>query len=259
MDCAPLKYVDSCEGVAERPSWDSISATSAALTWPSSSRSMTLNDSRMLCRRGGGSLERASLEAMRRMAGGRAASRPGEGSRERAGERGTGDGAGERRANRSTWASTGLSTGLSTTTFSTGLTGSTGGDCLRKESGAGVSSLAAPSNMAAMEAVLRGRAVLCVVGPALRVGETLRPGEAGGSGVPEVVRVCSHGGGVCDDPLGAAGRRFACEGVVGVSLGLSGELFGVEGRRVEGDASLMEPGRRKGDWRGLLKDSGEGL
>lgn len=55
----------------------------------------------MLCRRGGGSLERASLEAIRRMVGGRAANRPGEGSRERAGER-AGEGAGERCANRST-------------------------------------------------------------------------------------------------------------------------------------------------------------
>lgn len=202
----------------------------------------------MLCRRGGGSLARASLEAMRRMVGGRAARRPGEGSRERAGER-AGEGAGERWAKRSTWTSTGFSIGLST-----GLTGPAGGDCLRKERGAGVSSLAAPSNMAAMDAVLRGRPVPWAVGGgALRVGETWRPGEAGGSGVPDRVRVCSQGGGFCDaGPVAAAGA-------VVVSLGLSGELLGVEGRRVEGEASLMEPGRRKGDWRALLKDSGEGL
>jgi hypothetical protein len=195
------------------------------------------------------------------MVAGRAASRPGEGSRERAGER-AGEGAGERCANRSREGSTGFSAGFSagfSTGFSASLTGSMGGDCLRKDSGAGVSSLAVPSNMAAMEAVLRGRAVLCVVEGALRVGETLRPGEAGGSGVPEVARVCSHGGGVCDALAAAVGRRFACEGVVGVSLGFRGELFGVEGRRVEGDLSRMEPGRRKGDWRGLLKERGEGL
>lgn len=138
---------------------------------------------------------------------------------------------------------------------------------MRKERGAGVSSLAVPSNMAAIDAVLRGRPVPWAVGGgALRVGETWRPGEAGGSGVPDRVRVCSHGGGFCDagpvagaGAAAAAGRRFACEGVLGVSLGLRGELFGVEGRRVEGEASLMEPGRRKGDWRALLKDSGEGL
>lgn len=46
-------------------------------------------------------MERASLEAIRRMVCGRAASRPGEASRERAGER-AGEGAGERCAKRST-------------------------------------------------------------------------------------------------------------------------------------------------------------
>lgn len=42
-------------------------------------------------------------------------------------------------------------------------------------------------------------------------------------------------------------------------MGFSGELVGVVGLAVAGEASRMEPGRRKGDWRGLLKDSGEGL
>lgn len=95
----------------------------------------------------------------------------------------------------------------------------------------------------------------------LRVGEPLRAGDVG-SGVADWLRVCSHGGGDGGAlPAAAAvGRRFACEGVVGVSLGFSGELVGVEGRRVEGEASRMEPGRRKGDWRCvLLKESGEGL
>jgi hypothetical protein len=84
-------------------------------------------------------------------------------------------------------------------------------------------------------------------------------GELGGSGVLALPRVFSHGGGFCDALAAVDWRRVACEGVVGVSFGLRGELFGVEGRRVEGEASLMEPGLRKGDWRGLLKESGEGL
>jgi len=112
-----------------------------------------------------------------------------------------------------------------------------------------------------MEAVLRGRTEFCPMKETLRVGEPLRAGDVG-SGVADVLRVCSHGGGDWGPLPGPvpAGRRFACEGVVGVSLGLSGELVGVEGRSVLGDDSLMEPGRRKGDWRWLLlKDSGEGL
>jgi len=54
-------------------------------------------------------------------------------------------------------------------------------------------------------------------------------------------------------------RLGVCAGDVGVSLGFRGELFGVDGRRVDGELSLMEPGLRKGDWRGLLKERGEGL
>ena len=84
-------------------------------------------------------------------------------------------------------------------------------------------------------------------------------GELGGSGVAVVPRVLSHEGGFGDAGLAAVGRRLTCDGVVGVSLGFSGELFGVEGRRVDGEASRIEPGLRNGDWRGLLKESGEGL
>jgi len=150
------------------------------------------------------------------------------------------------------------STGVSNAR-STGLTSSVAGDGFRKERGGGVSSLAKLSNWAAMDAVLRGRGVLRVVEDTSRVGDTLRPGEPGGSGVPDVARVFSHVGGFCDALLAAAGRGTACESVGVVSFGLRGELFGVEGLRVEGDASLIEPGLRKGDWRGLLKDNGEGL
>jgi hypothetical protein len=54
-------------------------------------------------------------------------------------------------------------------------------------------------------------------------------------------------------------RLGVCAGEVGVSFGLSGELLGVDGRRVDGELPLMEPGLRKGDWRVLLKARGEGL
>ena len=115
-----------------------------------------------------------------------------------------------------------------------------------------------------MDAVLRGRTVFCVdedscrVGEMFRVGERARVGELGGSGDRVIPLVFSHDGGCCEALL-ATERRFTCEGVVGVSFGLSGELFGVVGRSVDGELSLMEPGRRKGDWRGLLKERGEGL
>jgi len=128
--------------------------------------------------------------------------------------------------------------------------------------GGGVSSLAplTLSNLAAMDAVLNGRTVFCEFEEAFRVGERLRRGELGGSGVAVVPRVLSHEGGFGDAGLAAVGRRFTWDGVVGVvSLGFKGELFGVDGRRVDGEASLIEPGLRNGDWRGLLKESGEGL
>lgn len=42
-------------------------------------------------------------------------------------------------------------------------------------------------------------------------------------------------------------------------LGFNGELVGVEGFAVDGECVKGELGRRKGDARGLLKESGEGL
>lgn len=122
-----------------------------------------------------------------------------------------------------------------------------------------------PSKRAAREAVLRGRTVCWEevdawrVGDAtLRVGERFRLGERGGSGVFVVPRVLSHEGWDCVALLFDA-WSVDCEGVVGVSFGFKGELFGVNGLTVAGELSRMEPGRRKGDWRGLLKESGEGL
>ena len=180
----------------------------------------------MLCSNGGGTFDSASLDAMRVMAAGRVAGR-----------------------------SLGFSNGAS---LSTGAISSTGADFLM-DSGGGVSSLP-PSNLAASDAVLSGRMVPCVDEDTFRVGEGMfRVGEVGGSAGIAVPLVLSHEGGFCDALLVVDWRRFACEGVVGVSLGLRGELLGVDGRTVDGELSLMEPGRRKGDWRGLLKESGEGL
>lgn len=117
-----------------------------------------------------------------------------------------------------------------------------------------------PSKRAARDAVLKGRTVAEVDEDTLRVGEgMLRVGDVGASPVVVVPRVFSHEGGFCEALLVVDCRRFACDGVVGVSFGFSGELFGVDGRTVDGEASRMEPGLRKGDWRGLLKESGEGL
>jgi hypothetical protein len=87
----------------------------------------------------------------------------------------------------------------------------------------------------------------------------LRVGEIGASAGAAVPRVFSHEGGFCEALLVVGCRRVACEGVVGVSFGFNGELLGVKGRTVEGELSRMEPGLRKGDWRGLLKERGEGL
>jgi len=102
--------------------------------------------------------------------------------------------------------------------------------------------------------------VPCVELDTLRVGEGMfRVGDGGCSGAVAVPRVFSHDGGFCEALLAVDCRKLACEGVVGVSFGFSGELLGVEGRTVEGEPSRMEPGRRKGDWRGLLKERGEGL
>jgi hypothetical protein len=102
--------------------------------------------------------------------------------------------------------------------------------------------------------------VCCVELDETRVGDgMLRVGEIGASVGVAVPRVFSHEGGFCEALLVVDCRRVACDGVVGVSLGFSGELLGVRGRTVEGEPSRMDPGLRKGDWRGLLKESGEGL
>jgi len=74
--------------------------------------------------------------------------------------------------------------------------------------------------------------------------------------VAVVPRVVSHGGGFAEALLVVDWRRgVLCEGVVG----FSGEFDGVEGRTVEGDWARGDAGRRNGDVRGLLKESGEGL
>jgi hypothetical protein len=63
-----------------RPSWESMSATSAEFTLPLLSRSSTLKDSRMLWRSGGGIFESASLEPVRERGAGRDAIRRGSGA-----------------------------------------------------------------------------------------------------------------------------------------------------------------------------------
>lgn len=132
------------------------------------------------------------------------------------------------------------------TGFSVGAGLSTG-VALWIESGGGVYSLPL-SNLAAIEAVLSGRTVCCVEVDTFRVGEGMfLDGEPRGSGVVAVPRVFSHDGGFCEALLVVDWRRVACEGVVGVSFGLRGELLGVEGRTVDGEPSLIEPGLRKGD------------
>lgn len=108
------------------------------------------------------------------------------------------------------------------------------------------------SNLAAMDAALSGRAVAWVDGETLRVGEGIGegrflPGDAGASRAAAGARVLSHEGGFCDAWPAAEWRRLSCEGVVGVSFGLRGELVGVVGFAVDGEASRMEPGLRKGD------------
>jgi hypothetical protein len=184
----------------------------------------------MLCRSGGGILDRASLVTARVKGAGRIAG-----------------------------LSAGFSKGVS---FSTGANFSTGAslsnDAALSTKG-GVLSLP-PSNRAASDAVLKGRMVFCVELETLRVGDGMfRVGEMGASVGVAVPRVFSHDGGFCEALLVVDCRNVAWEGVVGVSFGFSGELLGVEGRTVDGEASRMDPGLRKGDWRGLLKESGEGL
>lgn len=73
----------------------------------------------------------------------------------------------------------------------------------------------------------------------------------------------SHDGGLWEALLAVDLRRGAgvCKGVLS-GVGFSGELLGVVGRAVDGEcpgdcASVL--GRRKGEVRGLLKESGDGL
>ena len=120
-------------------------------------------------------------------------------------------------------------------------------------SGGGV--LAPPSKRAAMAAVLEGRMVCCVE------VETWREGDLGISGSREAPRVCSQGGGFCDALLAVDLRTGACKGVL-PGVGFSGELPGVVGRAVDGEFPgdcVRVLGRRKGEVRGLLKESGDGL
>jgi len=157
--------------------------------------------------------------------------------------------------------SNGFSTGFSMS-FSTGFSISRSGSRSTGRSsasaggggGGGGGVLAPVSNFAAIEAV-EARRVLCVD------EDTLRVGDLGASRRLEVLlgsRLCSHGGGFCEALLAAELRSGA--GWVGV-VGFSGELFGVDGLTVEaeGDWARGVLGRRKGDVRGLLKESGDGL
>ena len=110
--------------------------------------------------------------------------------------------------------------------------------------------LPAPSKRAASDAVLLGRTVRSVD------VETTLVGDVGASGAFDVPLVVSHAGGLFDALLIDGLRRGLAVGVV--SRGFNGELVGVEGRSVDGERSI-ELGRRNGDVRGLLKDSGDGL
>lgn len=72
-----------------------------------------------------------------------------------------------------------------------------------------MSSLNPPSNLAAIDAVLRGRTVACVDDDKFRVGDgTWRVGELGGSGAVAVPRVLSQDGGLTDALLVVDWRRF---------------------------------------------------
>jgi hypothetical protein len=243
IDCAPLKYDASVDGVAERPSCESMSATSAELTCPSLSRSMTLNDSRMLCSSGGGILESASLVTDRVKGAGRFAAK------------GAGLSAG---VSNGANLSGGFSNGVDFSAMAIFTGDSFSGiksfvDMDLSNIGGGVALSRPPSNRAASDAVLSGRTVLCDEDDTLRdvsrVGDGTRKGEVGAKSCVLVVpRVFSHEGGFSEALLVVDWRKFACEkGVVGVSFGFSGELFGVDGRTVDGEASRIDPGLRKGD------------
>jgi hypothetical protein len=143
----------------------------------------------------------------------------------------------------------------------------------------------APSKRAAMDPVFVGevgRTVCCVE------ADTFRVGEEGGSGVAVVPRVVSHGGGLLAASLAVVWRNGGWVGVgvkpagfrgelggvanvgfrgelVGVATrgvvaeAFRGEVVGVDGLAAEGEWVSGVLGRRNGEVRGLLKDSGEGL
>lgn len=69
----------------------------------------------------------------------------------------------------------------------------------------------------------------------------------GGSPAVAVPPVFSHSGAFWEALLVVAWRRGAGDRALGVLFAFSGELVGVEGRAVDGEPCLMEPGRPKGD------------
>lgn len=194
----------------------------------------------MLCSRGGGILERASLVTDRVKGAGRVA----KGACLSAGL--------SYGVNFSAGFSNGVDFSASAIFTGDNFSGTRSLDDIDLSTNGGVGLSRPPSNRAASDAVLRGRIVPCVDEDALRdesrVGDGMfRVGEAGASAVLVVPRVFSHEGGFCEALLVVDWRRFACEGVVGVSFGFSGELLGVNGRTVDGEASRIDPGLRKGD------------
>lgn len=130
------------------------------------------------------------------------------------------------------------------------------------------------SKRAAMDAVkvLVGRTVACVEEEIWRVASG-RDGDVGSSTVWVAPRVFSHDGGLLGSAVPEWTGRTGLDGVGVVSfggfsgeldgvvscVGLRGELLGVVGRRVEGECVSGVLGRRNGDVRGLLKESGDGL
>jgi hypothetical protein len=235
---------------------------------------MTLKDSRMLWRSGGGSFERASLVVWRINPGRAGARCTGLGS---IGLVSTGAGFGGE-IGVSITLSTGFSIVISTAFSTTGVV-------LSRETSGGVAdrSLPPPSNLAARDAVLSGRTVAFVEPEFLRVwskgvrsragdsscgpgdggsldgdrssldgdcesrdGDRSCEGEPGASPAFAVPAVFSHGGAFWEALLVVGGRSGAGDKALGV-LDFSGELVGVEGRAVDGEPWRMEPGRPKGD------------
>lgn len=129
------------------------------------------------------------------------------------------------------------------------------------------------SKRAAREAVrlVVGRTVPCVDEEILRVGEGL-VGDFGGSAAVAAPRVFSQVGGLLGSAVPVDRGRAGLVGVGVISFGFNGELVGVAscvalrgevlgvvGRRVEGECVSGVLGRRNGEVRELLKESGDGL